>query len=302
MSQESADQPDEYGKILEQLKKVQAAIRVCIRAIQDSKNRAWEWRDRRDDLHSVTPQVHEQISEQRSSRDELNVEVQHLKQLRDQENERARVLQLQLKAQREKNRRLGKTESLEELQKRYRDLEWQQQTSSLSMEEEKRLLTELEELAATIERVKELEREIGEQNEGTEALWEEIQAARDQAQEYHEKMTALVEEAQQKHQSITQLSESLGPAKGDIDEAHQMFVQCLQEADEMKERLEELKSQEKELRDRLDALGNRRREARATRERDALEKLAAQAREKQQAGQKLTMQELRALMETGSLE
>ena len=81
-----------------------------------------------------------------------------------------------------------------------------------------------------------------------------------------------------------------------------MYVQCLQEADEMRERLDELREQELTLKAQLDTIRKSRRETRREREKAAMERLAEQARTKQQTGQKLSIQELRALMETNGLE
>ena len=87
---------DQFGETLEQLRKVQAARRACFRAIQDAKHRAWEWRDRRDELRGETPAIHERITGERQERDEINTEVQRLKRLRNEEIERARILQEKL--------------------------------------------------------------------------------------------------------------------------------------------------------------------------------------------------------------
>lgn len=298
----SSERKDEFGTTLEQLRKIQAATRACIRAIQDARNRAWEWRDRRDELRSTTPTVHDQISEERIARDELNVEVQQLKQLRDAESEKIRKLSEQLHALRGNRTSQRDAMSLEELQRRFRELEWKQQTTPMSVDEERVLLNELDSLTKAIEQASQRKIAHQDQTEDMEKLWHEIQAARDQSQEYHEQMIALVDEAQQKHQQILELSKSLGPAQSEIDEAHQMYVQCLQEADEMRTRLEDLKGQETELRQKLDEIKKTRKVARAARERQALERLADQARTKQQTGQKLTIQELRALMEVNGLD
>jgi len=53
---------------------------------------------------------------------------------------------------------------------------------------------------------------------------------------------------------------------------------------------------------KLEALRARHREQAEERERQALEALAARAREKQRAGKRLTLDEMRALLETGGLE
>lgn len=294
----SINDKDEFGTVLEQLRKVQAAMRVCIRAIQEARRRAWEWRDRRDELRSETPVIHDQISEQRLARDELNAEVQQQKKHRDSEIERARVLQERLDELRGQRANHREVVSIEELQQRFRELEWKQQTTTLSIEQERSLLEELDELTKAMERASRTPQKPTNLTQEMNGLWQEIQEARDKAQEHHEKMIALVEEAQQKHQYVMQLSNSLGPSRSEVDEAHQMYVQCLQEADEMRERLEELGAQEVELKKQLDTIRNTRKEARQTREKAAMKKLAEQARAKQQSGQKLTLEEFRALMET----
>lgn len=302
MASKPADEKDEFGVILEQLRKTQAAMRVCIRAIQDSRNQAWEWRDRRDELRSQAPVVHDEISEHRTARDELNAEVQRQKQLRDNESEHARTLQEKLHKLRGERAPQQEFISLEELQRRFRELEWKQQTTSLSIDEERVLLEEMEYLSKAMESARNSEPRPPNGNEEMDALWQEIQNARNKTQEHHEKMIALVEEAQQKHQNVIGLSKSLGPTRTEVEEAHQMYVQCLQEADEMRNRLEELRSQEVELKTKLDAIRRDRKTARQALEKAAMEKIAEQARVKQQTGKKLNMEELRALMESNGLD
>ena len=302
MAKKTGNDQDEFGVVLEQLRKIQAAMRVCVRAIQDAKGRAWEWRDRRDELRGNQPLVHDEISEQRTARDELNAEVQRLKTLRDEELEQARALQEKLEEMRDKGGPHKTVVSREELHRRFRELEWKQQTTTLSIDEERMLIEEMESLSRAMQTAPQINPTSPTQTDETESLWQEVQAARDQAQEHHEAMVTLVEEAQQKHQNIVELSHTFGPSRTEIDEAHQMYVQCLQEADEMRERLDVLRSQETELQQKLDSIRNQRKETRRAREKAAMEKLAEQAREKQKMGQKLSMQELRALMESDGLD
>jgi uncharacterized coiled-coil DUF342 family protein len=302
MAEKSVKSEDEFGTILEKLRKVQAAMRVCMRANQDARKRAWEWRDRRDELRGETPVVHDEIAKQRIARDELNVQVQLQKKLRDEETARAQVLQDKMRALRDEKSNRHDYIPLDELQRQFRELEWKQQTTSLSIDEERDLLEEMERLSQAIDRAPKTDNQDIEQTKEQDELWQEIQAARTKAQEHHETMIALVEEAQQKHQEIIQLSDNLGPAKTEADEAHQMYIQCLQEADEMRDRLDELRVEEIKLKTQLDTIRKTRKEARRAREKAVVDKLAEKARMKQQNGQKLTMEELRALMETNGLE
>jgi phosphoserine phosphatase len=298
----SATETDKFGVILEQLQKVQAAMRVLIRGIQDTRSRAWEWRDRRDELRSETPVAHEEMDKQRTKRDELNVEVQRQKRLRDEVNEQARLLLehfQELKAQREKTRDYV---PLEELQSQLRELEWRQQTTSLTVEEERALLDEMDSLSKAMETAPKKDAIPMNQSIEMDELWKEIQNTREKAQEHHEMMIALVEEAQRTHQNLVQLSQGIGPVRSEIDEAHQMFVKCLQEVDEMRARLEVLQDREKQLKSELDAIRKERKTSREEREKAVMEKLAEQARAKQQSGQKLNLEELRALMEMDGLD
>ncbi len=302
MAEKFAPDKDDFGSILEKLRKVQAAMRVCVRAIQDSRNQAWEWRDRRDELRAEAPQIHDEISEQRDARDELNAEVQRQKELRDKETDRARELQEQLNERRGKRRGAEQYVSVEDMQREFRELEWKHQTTSLTADEEKAVIEEMERLSKAIASTPKDTPKPADFTEEMEKLWQEIQEVRNKAQEHHEKMVALVEEAQLRHKNVIQLSQNLNPARTEAGEAHHMYVQCLQEADEMRERLEELREQELTLKAQLDTIRKSRKETRREREKVAMERLAEQARTKQQSGQKLTLQELRALMETNELE
>ncbi len=301
MAKNSFPEKDEFGVILEQLRKVQAATRVLIRRIQETRNTAWEWRDRRDALRGETPVIHEEMSTRRERRDELNAEVQRQKILRDEANEQARLLQEQLQELRTQHGQHRDYVPLEELQRQFRELEWKQQTTSLSVDEERALLDEMDRLSNAMETAPKRDSMPMNQSEEMEQLWQQIQETREKAQEHHEKMIALVEEAQQTHQSIMHLSQGIGPTRSEIDEAHQMYVQCLQEADEMRDRVEVLRNEERDLKAQLDSIRKDRKAAREVREKAALERLAEQAKTKQQAGQKLSLEELRALMEVDGI-
>ncbi|MFX1317496.1 MAG: coiled-coil protein, partial [Promethearchaeota archaeon] len=237
MVEDSATELDEFGVILEQLRKTQAAMRVLMRGIWDTKNQAWEWRDRRDALRAETPVVQDELTNRRATRDELNEEVQRQKRLRDEANEQARILHEQLQELKEQRDTQRNIVPLEELQRRFRELEWKQQTTSLSVDEERALLDEMDRLVKSMETAPIKQTDPHNQSEEMEQLWQEIQETRDRAQQHHERMIALVDEAQQTHHSMLQLSQGLGPARSEIDEAHQMYVRCLQEADEMRNRL-----------------------------------------------------------------
>ncbi len=232
----------------------------------------------------------------RAQREELNAEVARLKRLRNEEVERARELQERLQDLRGEFAELDDFVSLEELQKQFRELEWRQQTTSTSIDEEREILAEMSRLTLAMEAAAKVEKRLGgARPDDLDQLWQEIQEARNRAQDYHEKMVSLVEEAQQKHQKIMGFSENLGPARAEAQEAHEQFVLCLQEVDEMRTRVEELMEQEKGLRKQLDEIRTRRKVEREQRERQVMEEIAEQARRKQKAGQKLTMDELRAL-------
>ncbi len=236
------------------------------------------------------------MEEPRAEREELNAEVARLKGLRNEEGERARELQERLQELRGEFAELDDYVSLEELQKQFRELEWRQQTTSTSIDEEREILAEMSQLTLAMEVAAKVEKRLGgARPEDLDQLWQEIQEARNRAQEYHEQMVALVEKAQQKHQKIIGFSESLGPARAEAQEAHQQFVLCLQEADEMRARIEELEERERELRRQLDGIRASQRAERETRERQAMEDLTERARRKQKTGQKLSMDELRAL-------
>jgi uncharacterized coiled-coil DUF342 family protein len=236
------------------------------------------------------------MEEPRAQREKLNAEVARLKQLRNAEVERARELQEKLQELRGEFAELDDFVSLEELQKQFRELEWRQQTTVTTIDEERELLAEMSRLTLAMEAAAKVEKRLdGARPEDLDQLWQEIQEARNRAQEYHEQMVTLVEKAQEKHQTIIGFSESIGPAREEAQEAHQQFVSCLQEVDEMRARVEKLQEQEKGLRKRLDEIRAQRKADRQERERQIMTEIAERARRKQKAGEKLTMDELRAL-------
>jgi len=246
--------------------------------------------------------VRSQMAELRARRDQLNAEVARLKKLRNAEVERARALQDRIRAVNREMGRLGEFASLEELERRFRELEWRHQTTPTTLEEERTLLDELSRIAQAMRMAARKDQLVGGSHADVEGLWRELEEARRRAQEFHEQMVAVVEQAQREHQKLVQLAETIRPNLEEEKEAHQQFLQCLAEADELQARIDELRREEAELIAKLEGLRAKRREQAEERERRALEALAARAREKKRAGKPLTLEEMRALLETGGLE
>jgi len=230
VSKKKSGASDEVEGIIGNLRRVRAAIRVCLRGVREAKSRAWEWRDRREQIKAETASVRIQMEEVRTRRNQLNAEVARLKRLRNEEVERARSLQDKIREVNRELGRMGELMSVEELEQRFRELEWRHQTTPTTLEEERHLLDEMARVARAMRRAARKEQLLGSSHGNIDGLWEQLEEARRRAQEFHEQIVAVAEQAQREHQKLVELAETIRPNLEEEKEAHQQFLQCLAEA------------------------------------------------------------------------
>ena len=186
-----------------------------------------EWVRKRDDLNAQARELIDQANEHKTKRNQLNQEVRDIKVQRDlwnrKVNETAEAL-----ARKKRDKEPRKGPPIRMLKKRLKDLELQQQTSSLSLTKEKELIDQIRALSAEI---KGMEKEL-ESDEEVKTLMAEANDARDKAELFHAKVEELAVQSQKEHDSMMEIYDRSDAIRKEADKAQENFIKCKVQADE----------------------------------------------------------------------
>ncbi len=267
------------------------------------------------------------------ARDQLNIkvkdawqEIQKMKEQRDSINEKVKSLKEQREGMRTKNvevsskiteRKEKVTElqsklprvSQHELQEELDAIEWKIQTTSLDLQEEKRL----------IERVKQLEillsgyKKIDKQYQKIKELQNERKPFQTSADSLHQELTELAKKSQELHLEIISKIEQAKKDKAEADNHHEAYIQGKEQTNQLLVEIAVLTGQIKGLKTSIIERNNKIREknqaekaiaqAKMTEEKtkkklnneNLRETLSSQAKDKLQRGEKLSWNEFQLL-------
>ncbi|MBS7645056.1 MAG: hypothetical protein QXR65_01890 [Candidatus Bathyarchaeia archaeon] len=236
------------------------------------------------------------VKELKQKRDAINAEVQELKQQRDNARREASIKRQEIKeitgqlSQIKLNPRGRSRDTAAELER----LEWKVQTTSMTPEEERLLISRIAELERRLQlqqkveglkaRLKELRRIVRELDGRGDSLHERLMKAVEESERYHREMMKLVEES-----SVIKVK---------ADEAHRRFLEAKNALKTVQDRYIALLATVKSLR-RREAEARRRGEEEKLRE--LRRRLEAEAEEKLRRGEKLSFDEFKILIEKGKI-
>ena len=186
-----------------------------------------EWVEKRDALNAQVRALVDEATQHRIQRDELNAQVKAAKEERDKFNRRVNDLQDQLNELKRRKLPRGAI-PLGKLQQELKRLEFKQMTSVLSVDKERALIDEIQQLQAE---VKKLEKAL-EENEEVRKQKEYLKAARDLAEDAHRRVSELAEKAQAEHDQMTALYEKSDALRREADRAQEEFIKTKMLADE----------------------------------------------------------------------
>ena len=118
--------------------------------------------EKRDKLNAQFKKLRQEIYELKTERDSLNEKVRKLKQQRDDARTKIRTIIEEIRAHSQKIKELQKKTpkaSHQELQKELEDIEWKIQTTSLDLQEEKRLIQNVKQLETQLNVYKKMEQQ-----------------------------------------------------------------------------------------------------------------------------------------------
>lgn len=136
----------------------------------------------------------------KEKRDELNQKVKEAKAKRDNWNNK---LNTSVEKLAEKKRQSKQTESISELKKQLKSMEYQQSTSVLSLKQDKALVRKM---SLTNDKIKKLKGVVEEDTEISKLI-KMVKEARVNAQYYHNLVEELAEQAQQEHNAMVAFQE-----------------------------------------------------------------------------------------------
>jgi len=265
-----------------------AELKRKVAALESEAGRCAEERDR---LNEQASRLRSEIAELRRERDELNEKVKALKRERSEEQQRLKALRDELEASRKTLAELVRKaprKSAEELERALEQTEWVIQTSSFSVQEEKRLIEQVKLLETQVK----IHRKLAMQRESLRRLENAAVQAAEKRDEAHRQLVELASKSQELHGKLVSKAEELKKLKAQADAQHQAFIQAREKAAPLNAALRQLQMQEKA---QVIAARREAEKALAARRKALKEQLELEARKKLERGEPLTLDEFKLL-------
>lgn len=282
---------DKHQKIKELQQKLSALKEQRNRLNVEARERA----EKRNELNEQVKNLRIEIRELRGERDELNGKVRELKQLREKTKtgireriEEKRKLSHQIKALAKKK----PSRSLETLQKKIDEIEWEIQTTSLSLQEEKELVGQVRQLETQVN----IHKKLGMLRQKLLKLQTELKATETKNKFYHEKLTETAHKSQEVHNKMLDNINKARKLETEADNMHQAFLKTRQRTKPIQHEITEILDQIKLIKEEI----RREEEEEKKKSEEALrKKIEKKAKEKLKQGKQLTWTEFQILTEKG---
>jgi len=291
---------EQIQKLREEVNKANIQIKNCI--------------DRRNELNEQVKKTREEIAALKTERDSINEKVKLLKEQRDALRVQSQPIIDEINGVKEKIAELKKTLpriSQRELQKEHDAIEWKISTTSLDLQEEKRLIEDVKQVEIQLSGYK----KIDAKNNKIKELLAQRKIFQDQADALHKELTDLATKSQALHSKIIEKVNAMKVSRAQADIQHQTYIQTKNEVlPNIYVKIAELTGQLKgirasiaedakeeaqireQARDANEQAFKERKQAQKEKEQAMKEKLGAQARDKLQKGEKLSWDEFQLMM------
>ncbi|NHJ86546.1 MAG: hypothetical protein FK734_13860, partial [Asgard group archaeon] len=275
----------QLSSTISQLKKKREEANSEARHFRNMRNNAT------DEKSMQINKLREQIESEKELRDVANEEIQKNKQLRQELSEQIKIAWAKVNDLRQKYYQMKDEVGVmpEELTNEIRELEWQQQTTSLDPDEDAKFtkrISELYEKAYTAHLIgfssDELEKEI----EKAKRLSEEHDVA-------HENVLKFAEKSQMHHEKMQELYKQLDKLRGTGNDLHEKYLEARRLADVSHEKIVESYSKIKlnqYLMDLMDEEQQRRRHEKSV---EMKKERIEETKKKQSSSKRLTFEELK---------
>jgi len=254
--------------------------------------------EKRDKLNQQVQTLRREIAEFKKERDALNDSVRILKQKRDEVREKIRPYIEEIKVHSEKIRELKEkrtSKKRHDLQKQLDSIEWKIATTSLDLQEEKRLIDQVKQLETQLIVYKKIDQHSKKISE----IKAELKVYQQQADAFHKELTEHAKRSQELHAKMQLKFAELSKMRDEATNLHVQYLLAKEQIKPLHDQLSQLVEQRKMLQDALREEFER---TKKTKEQEIKDKLGSQAREKLQRGEKLDWQEFQLMVGTGSNE
>ncbi len=296
----------EIGNINQQIDKIK-------KQIQEANTKIKKDVEQRNQLHEQAKKTREEIKQIKTDRDNLNEKVKVLKEQRDLVRVKITPIMDEIKTLDDKIAELRKKVprvNQRALQEELDSIEWKISTTSLDLQEEKRLVGEVKELELQLSGFKKIDARYQKIKE----LLSQRKALDAEADVFHKEMTELAKRSQELHSTMVEKFNAIKRDRAEADLLHQAFIKAKEQnmlwyaqirllmgqstgiRNAQREQYQARRAEEDTRRKEEDANRNQEQEKRAQKELEIKEKIGSVAPEKLQRGEKLSWDEFQVMM------
>lgn len=257
-----------------------------------------QWAGKRDKANDQVHNLRAEVQKLRFERDAMNEQVRRMKQQRSDTAVKIHEAIESLRKLGEENGRIAKnrpSKSHEALQKELDDIEWQIQTTSYTLQEDKELVEKVKQLETQLNVHKKLEKSSHKSLE----LRKKVRGLKAENQVHHEKIMQLAEKSQQIHQQMMGKIEEAKKMKKEADDLHKQFLDARQKTKPIRDEMANVHAQILHLRKEVQEQQQQKKKDNENALKQTLEELA---KEKLRRGEKLSWDEFKLLEEKGMIQ
>ena len=300
------NQKSQEGNINLQIDKIK-------KQIAEANNQIKKYVEKRNQLHEQVRKSREEIIQMKAERDALNEKVKLLKEQRNLVRAQATPIMEEVKSIDEKIVELKKNVprvNQRELQEELDAIEWKISTTSVDLQEEKRLVGEVKELELQLKGYKKIDKK----HQKIKELITQRKTIDAQAAVFHQELTDLAKKSQDLHAKMIEKVNAVKKDRAEADSLHQAFVKAKEQNALWYEQIKMLMDQSRGIRvaDRQFDLAKRKEEdakrqeeqvkwkeiqaQKAVKEKEIKEKIGAEAKEKLNRGEKVNWEEFQLML------
>lgn len=257
-----------------------------------------QWAENRDKVNEQVHTLRAEAQKLRLERDAMNEQVKKMKQQRSETASKIHEAIENLKKLDEESEKTAKnrsSRSRETLQKELDEIEWQIQTTSHTLQEDKELVEKVKQLETHLNIHKKLEKFYQKSSE----LRKKVRDLKAENQARHEKITQLAERGQQIHQQMIGKIEEARKKRKEADDLHKQFLDARQKTKPIRDEMANVHAQILQLRKEVQEELQQKKKDNENALKQTLEELA---KEKLRRGEKLSWDEFKLLEEKGMIQ
>lgn len=265
-----------------------------IEELKRLRESAEAYKQKRDEKNREVQLIAQQIKELRGENEESSSKLNQLKLEKEKLYERVEELSSKIKEQ--KSKLIPLNFNGEQLKKKRDELEWKQQTTTLSLEEEKAIVKEIEEIEKVLvdyEQNLEIQKTINQLKKEMEETWERINFIKKEMQEEYEKIKPSLEQAKLLSAKRDELRVLADTDHKNYLEIFQKIIHYENQLTKIEEEISLLKAQQLKIQreEREKAIQEKRKK-----EEELVQSKVKQAQEKLEKKKRVTLQELKLAM------